>query len=59
MIQNKNMPGAKTRDNNHKQRTPENKDDLDSRKNEEWDTKGDDVTHNRKEIQSERKKKKA
>ena len=29
--------------------TPENKDDLDSRKNEEWQTKGDDVTHNKKE----------
>ena len=28
---------------------PENKDNLDSRKNEEWQTKGDDVTHNKKE----------
>ena len=37
---------------------PENKDNLDSRKNEEWDTKGDDVTHNEKEHRSEGKKKK-
>lgn len=37
---------------------PENKDNLDSRKNEEWDTKGDDVTHNKKEHQSENKHKK-
>jgi len=29
---------------------PENKDNLDSRKNEEQDTKGDDVTHNEKET---------
>lgn len=28
---------------------PQNKDDLDSREGEEWQTKGDDVTHNRKE----------
>jgi hypothetical protein len=31
---------------------PENKDELDSRKNEEQDFKGDDVTHNKKEIES-------
>lgn len=59
MIQNRNTTGAKTKDNNHKQRNPENKDDLDSRKNEEWDTKGGDVTHNSKETRSERKKKNA
>jgi len=35
---------------------PENKDDLDSREGEEQLTKGDQVTHNRKEKQSERKK---
>lgn len=29
---------------------PEIRDDIDSRKNEEQDTKGDDVTHNKKEI---------
>lgn len=57
MIQNKNISGAKTKGPNHKQRSPENKDDLDSRKNEEWDTKGDDITHNKKEHRTERKKK--
>jgi hypothetical protein len=31
---------------------PEIRDDLDSRKNEEQDTKGDDFTHNKKEIRS-------
>jgi hypothetical protein len=36
---------------------PENKDNLDSRKNEEFDTKGDDITHNKKETHSELKKK--
>lgn len=32
----------------HKPR-PDTRDDLDSRKNEEWQTKGDDVTHNQKQ----------
>ena len=30
--------------------SPENKDDLDSRKNEEQDFKGDDITHNKKDT---------
>ena len=34
---------------------PQNKDDIDSRKNEEQDTKGTDVTHNRQEHKSDRK----
>jgi hypothetical protein len=37
---------------------PEIRDDIDSRKNEEFEIKGDDVTHNIKEKKSERKKKK-
>jgi hypothetical protein len=37
--------------------TPDVRDDLDSRKNEEQNTKGGDVTHNKKEVQNERKKK--
>lgn len=41
-MQNKQMAGHKPR--------PETRDDLDSRKNEEQDTKGDDVTHNKKET---------
>ena len=39
--QNKSMHGNRP--------VPQNKDDMDSRHNEEWQTKGDDVTHNRKE----------
>lgn len=34
---------------------PENKDNLDDRKNEEQDFKGDDVTHNHKDVKSEKK----
>ena len=33
---------------------PENKDNLDSRKNEEQDTKGDDTTHNKKDHRNEK-----
>ena len=43
--QNKSEPGHRPQ--------PQNKDDLDSRKNEEQDNKGDDVTHNRKEVRSD------
>ena len=37
---------------------PDVRDNLDSRKNEEQDFKGDDVTHNKKETESEKAKKK-
>lgn len=37
---------------------PQVRDDLDSRKNEEQDTKGDDVTHNEKETKEGNLKKK-
>ena len=46
--QNKSMP-------NSPQSRPQNKDDIDSRSGEEQDEKGTDVTHNRKEHQSDRK----
>lgn len=42
---------------NANKRRPENKDDLDSREGEEQQFKKDDVTHNRKERKSEKKKK--
>lgn len=35
---------------------PANRDELDSRKNEEQDTKGSDVTHNEKQTRNDRKK---
>ncbi len=38
------------------QNRAENKDNLDSRKNEEFDIKGDNVTHNTKEHESLKKK---
>ncbi|HYO23204.1 MAG TPA: hypothetical protein VER36_12430, partial [Flavisolibacter sp.] len=44
----------KTIQNSHIPR-PQNKDELDSRKNEEQDTKGSDVTHNKKHHRNDRK----
>jgi hypothetical protein len=41
-LQSKQMIGHKPK--------PDVRDDLDSRKNEEQDTKGDDITHNKKET---------
>ena len=46
--QNKTVPGHRP--------IPQNKDDLDSRENLEQDNKGQDVTHNRKEMKSDRSK---
>jgi hypothetical protein len=48
--QNKSMPGHRP--------LPQNKDDLDSRKNEEQDTKGNDVTHNEKQVRSDNRMRK-
>ncbi len=42
----------KANNNNHR---PENKDNLDSRKNEEYDFKGNDITNNKKDHHSEKK----
>lgn len=44
-MQNKTMPGHRP--------LPHNKEDIDSRSNEEQDNKGDDVTHNQKEVRSD------
>lgn len=41
---------------NSTQQRPQNKDDIDSRSNEEQDTKGGDITHNEKEKKSDRSK---
>ena len=46
--QNKTMPNSRIP-------RPQNKDDIDSRSNEEQDAKGTDVTHNRKEHRNDRK----
>lgn len=42
--------------NEQSNKRPQNKDDLDSRANEEQLSKGDDATHNKKEQKSEKKK---
>jgi hypothetical protein len=46
-------PARNTQFNTHKRR-PENKDDLDSREGEEQLSKGDDITHNRKQHQAKK-----
>ena len=43
-MQNKQMTGHRP--------TPEIRDNLDSRQNEEQDKKGNDVTHNKKEVKT-------
>ncbi len=52
-----NQP-SNTNFNANKQR-PENKDNLDSRENEEQLTKGDDVTHNKKDHRNTKQDKQA
>lgn len=42
------QPNTKPQNEGIRQKPPENKDNLDSRKNEEQDIKGDDITHNKK-----------
>jgi hypothetical protein len=44
-MQNKQMAGHRPK--------PDTRDDLDSRKNEEQDTKGGDVTHNKKGVRGD------
>jgi len=50
-------PNQNTQFNNNKNR-PEVRDNLDSRKNEEQEFKGDDVTHNKKDHHNKPEKKK-
>jgi len=47
--QNKQVQGHQSK--------PDVRDDLDSRKKEEWNTKGDDITHTKKEVHSKGKQK--
>jgi hypothetical protein len=49
-MQNKQMAGHRPR--------PDTRDDLDSREKLEQTNKGDDVTHNRKDIRNNQQKKK-
>ncbi|GAA4315100.1 hypothetical protein [Compostibacter hankyongensis] len=54
MKQSNNLPRHPAT--NAKKTKAENKDTLDSRKNEEFEFKGDDVTHNRKATKKGKKK---
>jgi hypothetical protein len=46
------LTNVKTQKDRHQR--PENKDNLDSRKNEEQDVKADDITHNKKENKNQK-----
>lgn len=54
MKKNETMPSPNAKVQKDRHLRPENKDNLDSRKNEEQDTKGDDTTHNKKDHRSEK-----
>lgn len=53
MKTNVNGNQNQTKGQTYNEKRPENKDNLDSREGEEQETKGDDVTHNKKEKQNE------
>ncbi len=57
---NQNQNAQNVRTNPHASQSggkrPENKDNLDSRVNEEQNFKGNDVTHNQKDVKSAHKK---
>ncbi len=56
-MKNANQPATKSKKSiHHNKPKTDNKDNLDDRKNEEFDYKGDDITHNKKMVKSERKK---
>lgn len=54
MKKNPNTPSTNTKAQKDRQMRPENKDNLDSRKNEEQDVKADDITHNKKETKNKK-----
>lgn len=49
---NNNTNTQAQHNNSNKHQRPENKDNLDSRANEEQEYKGDDVTHNKKDTKA-------
>ena len=57
-MKNNNQAFKKNTQFNQNKHKPEVRDDLDSRKSEEQDFKGDDVTHNRKPHHNKQPKKK-
>jgi hypothetical protein len=54
MKKNTAMPSTKTKTQKDRHMRPENKDNLDSRKNEEQDFKADDLTHNKKDTKNKK-----
>jgi hypothetical protein len=52
------QPKSQLQNRSKTNKRPENKDDLDSRKHEEQLKKGNDTTHNKKEVHNEPKKSK-
>jgi hypothetical protein len=54
MKKNSVMPSTNAKTQKDRHMRPENKDNLDSRKNEEQDLKADDVTHNKKETKNKK-----
>ncbi|HUP11899.1 MAG TPA: hypothetical protein VM187_06800 [Niastella sp.] len=54
MKKNTTMPSPNAKTQKDRQIRPENKDNLDSRKKEEQNTKGDDITHNKKDHRNQK-----
>lgn len=54
MKQHPNTPSTNAKTQKDRHMRPENKDNLDSRKNEEQDIKADDITHNKKETKNKK-----
>lgn len=54
MKKNENRPSTDAKTQKDRHMRPENKDNLDSRKNEEQDVKGDDITHNKKDTKNKK-----
>jgi len=54
MKKNTAMPSSDAKTQKDRHIRPENKDNLDSRKNEEQDFKADDVTHNKKDKKNKK-----
>ena len=54
-MKNSNISSSKPKTQpHHNDRRPDIRDDMDSRKNEEFDTKGDKTTHNKKQTKDEK-----
>lgn len=59
IMKNTNIGASKNKTTpHHNDRRPDIRDDMDSRSNEEYDIKGDNVTNNRKETKEEKLKNK-